>query len=136
MGIMSLSFERVMIAAVVASLAVTSTGMLVGMGEPITREEAVGISRNTRIIYEAFTWGGELAYGEHVVYELDVHYWNTTYIGRLKEKYPNVVEWQNLPTDHGVWRVDWNIIVPGYLVGHYIDELTGQILFEGYYYIA
>jgi hypothetical protein len=133
---LNLNFERIILSFAATLLAVVVVSTLAVAGSPVTREEAIEISRNRPIIEEAFTWGGELAYGEHVVYELDVHYWNTTYIGRLKEKYPNVVEWQNLPTDHGVWRVHWDIIAPGMLVVHYIDELTGQILFEGYYYIA
>jgi len=95
----------------------------------ITKQEAIEISRNTPIVQEALSYGGEEAS------RVTADHWNATYIALLRQEHPNLREIENLPEDHGVWRVFW-VILPGYDILHFIDESTGQILFEGTYYVG
>jgi len=91
----------------------------------LTREEAVEISRNTWDVQEVFNWG------YRVRYNLKVKYWDTTYIATVKRNHPGSDWEKNFPDDHGVWRVYWDIWVPGDIVVHYIDEFTGRIISVG-----
>jgi len=116
-----------MVMLVIVSFAFTSINLISAQGSAITREQAIEISRNTPIVQEAIGSSRGLMV-------IEAYYWSAIYIGTLKEKHPNMTEWRNLPEDHGAWRVHWDITPPGYQITHYIDELTGQILFEGVYY--
>jgi len=119
--------ERILAMLVIVSFAFTSLTMLVVRGNSLTREEAIEISRNTPIVQEAlnnpYTMSGMMI--------IDANYWNATYIRSLKEKLPGV--YKELPDDHGVWRVCWDITPPGYQILHFIDKLTSQILYEEWF---
>jgi hypothetical protein len=95
----------------------------------ITKHKAMEISRNTPIVQEALSYGGEEAS------RVTANHWNATYIALLRQEHPNFREIENLPEDYGVWRIFWNIM-PEYHILHFIDETTGQILFEGVYYVG
>jgi len=128
--IANVNAEKVIITLVALSFALTSASTLITAGNPLTKEEAIEISRNRPIVQEAFNYAGD------VVYTMKAEHWDAAYIISLKEKHPNMIDWQNLPEDHGVWMIHWTITVPGLLVTHYIDEFTGEILFEGFYYAS
>jgi len=117
---------------VVASFVLTSVTVLLLQGDSLTREEAIGISRNTPIVQEALGLGDRLG----GIPRVTADHWNATYIISLKQKNPNHEEFENLPEDHGVWRVFWIIFPPGEHILHFVDELTGQVLYEAAYYFG
>lgn len=119
---MNVNAEKVIVSLVVLSFALTSINTLIAAGNPITREEAIEISRNTPIVQQALSEAGG-----RVIVEAD--YWSTEYINSLRGKYPSDVT-EKLPNDRGAWRVRWNNDAPGYHILHFVDELTGQILYE------
>jgi len=94
----------------------------------ITREEAIEISTNSERIQTIW----------HLVEDADWHtveadYLNTTRIHEIKKGNPKHYDF--LPYSHGVWLVEWEIGPskhgPGiFIVIHYIDEKTGEILHE------
>jgi len=100
---------------------------------PITMEQAVEISRKTPAVQEALQHASRLGFSEDEFYP-GVSYWDAAYIRSLKQKHPHMWEWKNLPEDHGVWKILWIIMPPGYWISHYVDGLTGQILYEGVFY--
>lgn len=125
---MNVNIEKVMVILVLFSFALTSITILIVQGNSLTGEEAIEISRNTSIVQEALSYGG--------IPRVTADYWNATYIISLKQKYPNDEEFENLPDNHGVWRVFWIIFPPEEHILHYIDELTGEVLYEGVYYFG
>jgi len=119
-----LNIEKLMIMLIVLSFALTSINVTLRGFSTLTRAEATEISRNTWIVQRVFNRG------HHVEYSLEAEYWSGTHILTLKKEHPNAEEWQNLPEDHGIWKIHWWISAPGYIIIHYIDEYTGRILFE------
>jgi hypothetical protein len=127
---MNFKAERVIVILVVVSFVFTSVYVLMLQGIPLTREEAIEISMNTTILREA----QERGYNVVVVSDVQTDYWNADFIRSSKEKLLNEFgklpyEYTKLPDDHGVWRVFW-IVPPGLYILHFIDELSGQILYE------
>jgi hypothetical protein len=118
--------ERPLVALVIASFALVSTIILGAHRAGLTKEEAIETSRNTSIVQEALSQGG--------IPRVTADHWNATYIVSLKQEHPNLREIENLPEDHGVWRVFWVILQPGYHILHYIDDLTGKVLHESVSY--
>jgi hypothetical protein len=124
---LNLNLERIMVMLVIVSFAFTSVNLLSAQGSPITREEAIEISKNTPIVQEALSYVGMSS-------RVTADHWNATYIILLKQEHPNLREIENLPEDHSVWRIFWVIFPPGYHILHYIDDLTGEVLHEGVLY--
>jgi hypothetical protein len=123
--IVNVNAEKVIVVLVVASFALTSMSTLITAGNPLTKEEAIEISRNTAIVQQALDETG----GEMIV---EAEYWSAEYINSLMGKYPSDVT-EDLPNDHGVWRVHWVNYAPGYRILHFIDELTGKVLHESWF---
>jgi hypothetical protein len=123
-----MNVEKSLVMLVVFVFAFTSINMLVLHGNALTKKEAIEISRNTPVVQEALN--DPHTKSDMII--IDADYWNATYIRSLKEELPGVYE--ELPDDHGVWRVHWGITPPGYQILHFVDELTGEILYEGVYY--
>jgi len=98
---------------------------------PITGEQAIEISRNTPIVQEALQEASRLGFPSE--FHPAISYWDATYIRSEKQEHPNAREIENLPEDHGVWKISWSIF-PGYRILHFIDGLTGQILYESVLY--
>jgi hypothetical protein len=105
--------EKLLVTVVIASIVFTSTNILIGQGGALTREEAIEISRNTKLV-QSFLENADR-------YTLEVHYLNKT----------------QSDTGHGIWTIIWYIHPANavsafsYDVIHIIDEETGEILEEG-----
>lgn len=125
---MKIRVETILAMFVVASFALALTNMIV-QGGSLTKDEAIEISRNTPIVQQALR-EKEVHRGSMVIL---ADYWNSSYINfQRQNKYPGDIT-EKLPTDHGVWRIGWSNDAPGYHILHFIDELTGQILYERWF---
>lgn len=123
-----------LITSILSCVAVATVLVAVYHLRNITREEMIEISRNTTTVQEALEDASKCGRDLRVTAE----YWSATYIRSLKQSYPNVTEWKNLPEDHGVWKVTWRESTSGDGIDilYFIDELTGEILFESVYYFG
>jgi len=99
--------EKVIVVLVVASFALTSMSTLITAGNPLTREEAIEISRNSQLVQRFWENADR--------YMLEVNYQNQT----------------------DVWHITWYIhpmdavSAFAYVVSQSIDGETGEILDEG-----
>lgn len=111
---MNLDAKKATVILVVFSFTLTSINMFVVQGGSLTKQEAIGISRNSKLV-RSLLEGADY-------YTLEVHYLNKTQINK----------------DHGVWCITWYIHPMDaasafrYVVSHSIDEETGEILDEGW----
>jgi hypothetical protein len=121
-----LNREGVTLTFLVGILVFTS---FMALTSPITSEQAVEISRNRPIVQKALQEASRLGYSKDAFYPA-VSYWDAAYIRSLKQEYPHGSEEEKLPEDHGVWKILWVIMPPGYWILQFIDGLTGKILFE------
>lgn len=99
----------------------------------ITAEEAIEISKNSPTVQE------QLQNADR--YTIEVHYLNATRVAQLKEGRLELrlsPDYEFVPDGHDVWYVVWYIHPKGaasavaVVIGHYIDEETGEILHEGH----
>ena len=102
--------------------------MLVVRGDSLSREEAIEISRNSKLVRSLLEDSDR--------YTLEVHYMNETQVNKTREEQPWLQKFY--PKDHSVWSVTWYIHPEGavsafaHVVSHVIDAETGQILHEGW----
>jgi hypothetical protein len=105
--------EKLMAILVISVFALTSISIFVVRGGSLTREEAIEISRNSKLVRSLLEGADR--------YTLEVHYLNKTQVYE----------------DHGVWSIMWYIhpidapSAFAYVVSHTINEETGEILSEG-----
>lgn len=119
---MKANAESTLVFVVLVSFVLTPINMFVVQGGSLTREEAIEISRNALIVQEALSKNkGTML--------IEADYWSIDYISVEREKGPGDIM-EKLPDDHGVWRVRWINDAPGYHILHFIDELSGQVLYE------
>lgn len=124
---LNLNLERMMVMLVIVSFAFTSINIFAVQGFSLTREEAIEISRNSKLVRNLLE-GADY-------YTLEVHYLNKTQVNEAREEYPWLQKYY--PKDRSVWTVSWYIHPEGavsafrYGVWHVIDAETGQILHEG-----
>ena len=111
-----------------------STGIILGIHltrppiiGPITEEEAIEFSLNSP------TMQGYI--NQNMSYFLgSVEYVDIARIQRMKE-YSST--WSFFPNDHGVWRLEWSVwdetgaTRTFAMITHFVDEMTGQIIWEG-----
>jgi len=97
---------------------------------PVTREGAIYLSRNTPSVQEfledATTYWVNATYSDEELVRL----WK----GGKPERF------SNFPDDHGVWEVYWHVDLKPHGVDsvgitHYIDEMTGELLWEAILYM-
>lgn len=143
---MNISLEKVITLFVIAAFFVTSVNSLSALGDPITKEEAIEISKNSELVKEGFAVAHSCG--------VEANYYNSSRLEELKnmkftytKKILNettrlweevVVEipssWASIPIPegHSIWQVVWdvNLGVGGYLVIVIIDAETGSIIHE------
>jgi len=105
--------EKLIVIFAVIVFALTFISMFVVRGGSLTREEAIGISRNSKLVRSLLEGADR--------YTLEVYYLNKTQV------YEN----------HGIWSITWYIhpidapSAFAYVVSQTINEETREILSEG-----
>lgn len=123
---MNASVERVIILLVVAVFVLTSVYSLNGLHfGPITREEAIEISKNSELIKECFAVRAEGHVGE-------VNYYNSSMVEQLRKWHKE--RHRNVPIGHSIWQVVWSFTyketIGGHLVIIIVDAEFGTIADE------
>jgi hypothetical protein len=121
------NLERIIIALAVVSFAFTSVCLLSIREVPLTREEAIEISKGSSLVKE----GLAIAYSISV----EAHYYNSQRIEQLRELHPAFWEEEvarKLPKGHSVWDIIWYFHkgIGGYTIGVIVDAEVGAIINE------
>lgn len=115
-------FSRMLTVVTVAVLAVLTAMECFFVGGGLTMEEALEISRNAPVVRKALSKAKD-----SMVVKVD--YLSADYIRSEKAKWGPYDLYAKLPDNHGVWKVIYNFGAEHYIY-HYVDELTGRILYE------
>jgi hypothetical protein len=121
------TLERIIIALAVVSFAFTSVSLLSIREVPLTREEAIEISKGSSLVKE----GLAIAYSISV----EANYYNSQRIEQLRELHPAFWEEEvarKLPKGHSVWDIIWYFHkeIGGYTIGVIVDAEVGAIINE------
>lgn len=133
---MNLSLEKVLILIALGALTVTSAYALNALGTPITREEAIEISKNSELVNE----GLAIARG----FTIETHYYNSSGLEQLRKWHsdeifkntPKDAFWEEkVPEGHTAWEVIWWFSGPGapsegYAVIVIVDANMGTIIYQ------
>lgn len=115
--------EKVIILTVIGVFAFSSVNSLSALGNPITREEAIEISKKSELVKE----GLAMAYS----FSVDATYYNSSMIEQMKLGHNKEV-YEKVPEGHGAWEVIWGIRkdVGGYLIIVIVDAENGMLVHE------
>jgi len=133
-----ISADRVIIIVVIGTLIVTSAGLLYSpvLSNPVTREEAIEISKNSELVRE----GLAVARG----FTIETHYYNSSGLEQLREWHSDEI-FKNIPKDafweekvpegHTAWQIVWwfgdtGAPSEGYAVIVIVDADMGMIIHE------
>lgn len=130
---MSINWEKVIIVIMIGALTLTSVYSLDALGNPITREEAIEISKNSELVKEGLAAAHR--------FTIETNYYNSSRLEQLKKWHSDEI-FKNVPRDafweekvregHSVWEVIWWLRygVDGHTVIVIVDAETGSIIHE------
>ena len=115
--------EKVIILTVIGVFVLSSVSSLSAFGNPITRQEAIEISKNSDLVKE----GLAIAHS----FSVDATYYNSSMVEQLKLGHNREI-FENVPEGHGAWEVVWGINRGGggYLIIVIVDAETGTVIHE------
>ena len=122
---MNISLGRALILLVIGTLIVTSIDSLSAIGDPMTKEEAIEISRNSVNVKEGLAM--------YYSFGIQANYYNSSWVARMKKGY-----WSDIlaevPEGHSVLEIVWWFKRRGMLETHpaivLIDAETGIIVYD------
>jgi len=117
--------EKVIILTVIGVFILSSINSLSALGNPVTREEAIEISKKSELVKEGMATHGYFGIGE-------VGYYNSSWVEQMKKGHARET-YEKVPEGHGIWQVIWtfgNGIMRGYTVIVIVDAETGAIIHE------
>jgi hypothetical protein len=92
---------------------------------PVTEEEAVEISKNSKLVQEGLTRSSK--------FTVETDYYNSSRVEQLKGG-PDGAEFEKTPEGHSVWQVIWWLFYQtkpgGYDIIVIVDAETGKLLHE------
>jgi len=96
------------------------------LGDPITKEEAIEISKNSQLVKEGLAAYGYFTFG--------AAYYNSSWVEQMKKGHAREM-YERVPEGHGVWKVHWTFTLSeglwvGYTVIVVVDAETGTIIHE------
>jgi len=131
-----MNLEKILVSLILGTLIVTSVTSIYSLstlGNTITKEEAIEISKNSELVKE----GLAIAYG----ISIEANYYNCQRIEQLKEWHqdeilknvPRDEFWEEkVPEGHTAWEIVWYIHlgVGGYLIIVIVDAEIGIMIHE------
>jgi len=123
---MNINLEKAMILLIVAVFIVTSINSLNALGNPITREEAIEISKNSGLVKEGMATT-QMA-------SIDPTHYNSSMVEQLRGGH-NWELYERVPVGDSVWKVVWWFSYwiggsSGYTVIVIVDAETGIMIHE------
>jgi len=115
--------EKAIILIVLLVSILFPVNLLIAFNNPIGREEAIKISKNSELVKEGLT----IAHS----FSVSATYYNSSMVEQMKLGH-NRELYENVPEGHGVWKVIWCIHkdVSSYLIIVIVDAETGIIIHE------
>jgi hypothetical protein len=115
--------EKLLMSLIMLILVFNVADTVIMQGFSLTKEDAVEIGRNSKLV-------GELAEQAYEV-TLEVHHLSATEVNEAKENF----SWLPYPANRSIWLITWYIRPSNdsaftHVVGQIIDDETGQILDE------
>jgi len=105
---MNANLKKVIILLVIGAFIVAYVNLLKTPGDPITREEAIEISKNSELVKEGLTIAHR--------FTIETNYYNSSRLEQLKKWHSDDI-FKNVPTDafweekvpegHSAWEVIW-----------------------------
>lgn len=130
---MNVSVEKLITLLAIAAFIATSANSLSSLGDPITKEEAIEISKNSELVREGMVAYGYFSYG--------AIFHNSSWVEQTKKRWiemwgevPEVHSLRYLPEGRDIWEVGWTFLISehiyvGYTVNVFIDAETGAIVY-------
>jgi len=117
------NLERILVTLVIVSFVFTSVTILSIEEAPITREEAIEISKGSSRVKE----GLAIAFGSGV----EATYYNSSMVEQLKLRHNREI-YEKVPKGHSIWQITWYIGtgIGGYTIGVIVDAEIGVIITE------
>jgi len=115
------NLERIMVMLVIASFAFTSVSLLIIREVPLTRKEAIEISKGSSRVKKG------LAFNSGV----EASYYNSSMVEQLKLGHNREI-YEKVPKGHSIWKITWYIGtgIGGYTIGVIVDAEVGVIITE------
>lgn len=130
-----MNLEKIIVSLILGTLIITSITSIYSLSalcNPITKEEAIEISKNSELVKE----GLAVAYS----ISIEANYYNCQRIKQLKEWHqdeifknvPKDEFWEESPEGHTAWEIVWYIHlgVGGYLIIVIVDAEMGIMIHE------
>ena len=92
-----MNLEKIITLLVIGAFIVTSINSLNTLGDPITREEAIEISKNSELVKEGLAISRS--------FTIETNYRNSSMVEQLKLW--NSELYEKVPEGHSVWKVIW-----------------------------
>ena len=120
---LSANLERIAVTLVIVSFVFTSVITLSIEEAPITREEAIEISKGSNRVKE----GLAIAFGSGV----EATYYNSSMVEQLKLGHNREI-YEKVLKGHSIWQITWYIGtgIGGYTIGVIVDAEVGVIITE------
>jgi hypothetical protein len=122
---MNINLEKLIILLIIGVFIVTSVNSLNALGNPITKEEAIEISKNSELVKEGI--------GVALKFTVEANYYNSSMVEQLKIGHSGEM-YEKVPEGHSIWEVIWWFTYkekPGaYDVIVVVDAETGTITYE------
>lgn len=121
------TLEKILICLVICVFLASCSYSLPSLGSPVTREEAIEISKNSPLV----KWSFENALGPQV----EANYYNSSMV-EWQKQWINKEIYRRVPEGHGAWAVTWDFGYKerpgGFNVIVVIDAETSVIVHEDF----
>ncbi len=131
----NMNLEKMIVLLVVGTLIVTSVNSLSTLGNEITREEAIEISKNSELVKDGLAISHSFTIETDYYDSLRLEQLREWHSGEIFENVPRDAFWEEkVPEGHSVWEVIWwfgyKARPGGYNVIIIVDAETGVIIYE------
>jgi len=124
---MDVNLEKAIVLLVIGAFTITFVGSLSALSEPVTREKAIEISKNSKLVKEGmatFSFFGVV----------DVNYRNSSWVEQMKKGHARAT-YEKVPEGHSIWDVEWTFQISewgfvGYTVIVIVDVELAKIVYE------
>ena len=107
------------------AFSVISINSLTTLGDPITKEEVIEISKNSELVKEGIA--------TFSCFTVEANYYNSSLVEQMKKGHTREM-YEKVPEGHSIWKVIWAFTYGGLMVGYtvivIVDFETGTLIHE------